>query len=104
MTVARLADRSAASAADEADGGAQDAGHVVSQSWDLGTARRAGLFPRSSAQLQLLTAFGGSGKIAAWCDSNDPYCASGINLEVHLTYLNRYQSAAASFVLSKIGG
>ncbi len=52
----------------------------------------------------LLTAFGGSGKIAAWCDANDPYCASGVNLEVHLTYLDRYQNAAASFVLSKIGG
>jgi acetylxylan esterase len=81
-----------------------DPGHVVSQPWDLGTATRAGLFPRSAAQLQLLTAFGGSGKIAAWCDANDPYCASGANLEVHLTYLDRYQNAAASFVLSKIGG
>jgi hypothetical protein len=81
-----------------------DPGHVVGRSWDLGTATRAGLFPRSSAQLRLLTAFGGSGKIAAWCDANDPYCASGVNLTVHLTYLNRYRSAAASFVLSKIGG
>jgi acetylxylan esterase len=81
-----------------------DPGHVVGQSWDLGTATRAGLFPRSSAQLKLLTAFGGSGKIAAWCDANDPYCASGANLTVHLTYLNRYQNAAASFVLGKIGG
>ena len=81
-----------------------DPGHVVGQSWDLGTATRAGLFPRSSAQLKLLTAFGGSSKIAAWCDANDPYCASGANLEVHLTYLNRYQNAAASFVLGKIGG
>ena len=81
-----------------------DPGHVVGQSWDLGTATRAGLFPRSSAQLKLLTAFGGSSKIAAWCDANDPYCASGVNLEVHLTYLDRYQNAAASFVLGKIGG
>ena len=81
-----------------------DPGHVVGQSWDLGSATRNGLFPRLSAQLGLLTAFGGSGKIAAWCDANDPYCASGVNLEVHLTYLNRYQNAAASFVLSKIGG
>ncbi len=81
-----------------------DPGHVVSQSWDLGTATRNGLFPRSTSQLRLLTAFGGSGKISAWCDSADPYCASGSNLEVHLTYLNRYQNAAASFVLSKIGG
>jgi hypothetical protein len=81
-----------------------DPGHVVGQSWDLGTATRGGLFPRSSSQLTALSAFGGSGKIAAWCDSNDPYCASGANLTVHLTYLNRYQNAAAQFVLGKIGG
>ena len=36
--------------------------------------------------------------------SKSPDFASGINLEVHLTYLNRYQSTAARFVLSKIGG
>jgi hypothetical protein len=81
-----------------------DPGHVVGQPWDLGTATLNGLFPRSKSQLQLLSAFGGSSKIAAWCDFNDPYCASGTDLNVHLTYLNRYQNAAASFVLSKIGG
>lgn len=81
-----------------------DPGHVVGQSWDLGSATRNGLFPRGSAPLQLLSAFGGSSKIAAWCDFNDPYCAGGINLSVHLTYLNRYQNAAANFVLTKIGG
>jgi acetylxylan esterase len=81
-----------------------DPGHVVSEPWDLGTSTRNGLFRRSPAQLQLLSAFGGSSKISAWCDANDPYCASGSNLEVHLTYLDRYQNAATSFVLSKIGG
>jgi cutinase len=81
-----------------------DPGHVVNQPWDLGTATLNGLFPRSSSQLQLLSAFGGSSKIAAWCDAGDPFCASGANLNVHLTYLNRYQNAAASFVLSRIGG
>jgi acetylxylan esterase len=80
-----------------------DPGHVVNQPWDLGTATRNGLFPRSTSQLQLLSAFGSS-KIASWCDSGDPFCASGANLSVHLSYLNRYQNAAASFVLSKIGG
>jgi acetylxylan esterase len=80
-----------------------DPGHVVSQPWDLGTATLNGLFPRSSAELKLLSAFGSS-KIDAWCDSGDPFCASGIDLETHLTYLDRYQNAAASFVLSKIGG
>ena len=68
------------------------------------TSTRNGLSPRSSAQTSLLTASGGSSRTAAWCDANDPYCASGINLTVHLTYLNRYQNAAASFVLSRIGG
>lgn len=81
-----------------------DPGHVVNQPWDLGTATLNGLFPRSASQLMLLSAFGGSSKIASWCDSGDPYCASGFNLNVHLTYLNRYQNAAASFVLGKIGG
>lgn len=62
------------------------------------------MLPRGSAQVTLLAAFGGRSKIAAWCDSGDPYCASGNKLMVHLTYLDRYQDAAASFVLSKIGG
>ena len=81
-----------------------DPGHVVGQPWDLGTATVKGLFPRGTSQLQMLSAFGGSAKIAAWCDSNDPFCASGANLTVHLTYLDRYQNAAATFVLSKVGG
>lgn len=81
-----------------------DPGHVVGQPWDRGTAFLNGLFPRSRSQLQLLSAFGGSGKIAAWCDFNDPFCADGVDLVTHLTYLNRYQDAAASFVLGKIGG
>jgi hypothetical protein len=81
-----------------------DPGHVVNQPWDLGTATANGLFPRGNSQLRLLSVFGGSSKIAAWCDSGDPFCASGGNLNVHLTYLNRYQNAAANFVLGKIGG
>jgi acetylxylan esterase len=81
-----------------------DPGHVVNQSWDLGTATSNGRFPRTAAQLQLLTSFGGGNKIAAWCDSGDPFCAGGGNLQVHLTYLNRYQNNAANFVLGKIGG
>lgn len=81
-----------------------DPGHVVGQPWDRGTAFLNGLFPRGRSQLQLLSAFGGSGKIAAWCDFNDPFCSGGIDLITHLTYLDRYQNAAASFVLGKIGG
>jgi hypothetical protein len=79
-----------------------DPRHVPNQAFDLGTSRRNGRFPRSSAQLQVLSGF--ASRISAWCDSNDTFCDSGFSTQVHLTYLNRYQNAAASFVLGKIGG
>jgi hypothetical protein len=47
---------------------------------------------------------GFASRIHAWCDASDTFCSSGNSTQVHLTYLNRYQSAAASFVLGKIGG
>jgi hypothetical protein len=79
-----------------------DPRHVVNQAFDLGTSRRNGLFPRSSTQLQVLSGF--APKIEAFCDSNDEFCDSGFSLQVHLTYLDRDQNAAAQFVLGKIGG
>jgi acetylxylan esterase len=79
-----------------------DPRHVPNQSFDLGTSTRNGRFPRSSTQLSVLAGF--ASRIAAWCDANDTFCDSGNSLNVHLTYLNRYQNAAASFVLGKIGG
>lgn len=81
-----------------------DPGNIVRQAWDLGTdTARNGLFPRSSSQLQVLTNFGAGTKARSWCDTGDPFCASGNNLNTHLTYLNRYQNAAASFVIGRIG-
>jgi hypothetical protein len=79
-----------------------DPRHVTNQAFDLGTSRRNGLFPRTSAQLQVLSGF--AAKINAYCDTNDEFCDSGTSLNVHLTYLDRYQNAAAQFVLGKIGG
>ncbi|HEU4734030.1 MAG TPA: cutinase family protein [Kofleriaceae bacterium] len=79
-----------------------DPRHVVNQAFDLGTSRRNGLFPRTAAQLQVLSGF--APRIEAFCDSNDEFCDSGFSLQVHLTYLDRYQDAAAQFVLGKIGG
>jgi hypothetical protein len=81
-----------------------DPGHVVNQPWDLGSATQNGLFRRTSAQLRLLNTFGGSSKVHGWCDSGDPFCASGTNVEVHLAYVQRDQNAATSFVLGSIGG
>jgi len=80
-----------------------DPRHVINQAFDQGSSRRNGLFPRSAGQLQLLNAFG-AGKIQSFCDNGDSFCDSGNSVQVHLTYLNRDQNAAASFVLGKIGG
>jgi len=79
-----------------------DPRHVTNQAFDLGTSTRNGRFPRSATQLQVLSGF--ASRISAWCDANDTFCASGTSTQVHLTYLNRYQNTAASFVLGKIGG
>lgn len=79
-----------------------DPRHVVGQAFDLGTSNRNGLFPRTAGQLQTLSGF--AGRIQAYCDSGDEFCDSGLSLIVHLTYLDRYQNAAARFVLGKIGG
>lgn len=81
-----------------------DPGHVVGTSWDLGTSTTKGIFARNSTEDNAIQSFGGSSKISAWCDANDEFCSSGNSLQVHLTYLNRYQTAAENFVLGKIGG
>jgi acetylxylan esterase len=79
-----------------------DPRHVPNQAFNLGTATRNGRFPRSQTQLNVLAGF--ASRIAAWCDANDTFCDSGNSVNVHTSYLNRYQNAAANFVLGKIGG
>ena len=80
-----------------------DPRHVASgANFNAGTATRSGRFPRSTAQVNALNAF--SPRIRSWCDRNDTFCAGGFSTNVHLTYLDRYQNAAASFVLNLIGG
>jgi acetylxylan esterase len=81
-----------------------DPGHVTKQPWDLGTSTTNGIFPRNSSEDSAIASFAGGTKIAAWCDANDEFCSSGNSLQVHLTYLNRYQTAAEDFVLNLIGG
>jgi len=85
--------------------GLGDPRNIVKQPWGLGTATTTnGRFPRSSSQLQALTNFGAATSTRSWCDTGDPFCAGGNNLNTHLTYLNRYQNAASSFVIGRIGG
>jgi cutinase len=80
-----------------------DPRHVANgPNFNAGTSRTNGLFPRSGTQVNALNAF--SPRIRAWCDANDEFCSSGASLNVHLTYLNRYQGAAEQFVLGRVGG
>jgi hypothetical protein len=79
-----------------------DPRHVINQSFDQGTSTRNGQFPRSQTQLNVLAGF--ASRIHAWCDANDQFCDSGNSLNVHLTYLNRYQTAATNFVIGLVGG
>jgi len=78
-----------------------DPRHVVGQSFDVGTSFRNGLFPRLPSQEYSSTL---QPRIQSFCDFNDPFCDSGFDTTVHLTYLERYQNQAAQFVLQQIGG
>jgi hypothetical protein len=81
-----------------------DPSHVTGQKWDLGTSTTNGIFPASASQDAARTSFDANGIVAGWCDANDEFCSSGNSLQVHLTYLNRYQTAATNFVVKEIGG
>lgn len=78
-----------------------DPRHVPGQPFDRGTSLRAGLFPRQPNQQYSATL---QPRILSFCDFNDPFCDSGLDLTVHLTYLDRDQNTAAEFILTQIGG
>ncbi|KAF4617857.1 hypothetical protein D9613_005722 [Agrocybe pediades] len=78
-----------------------DPRHVPGLSFDRGTSLRAGLFPRLANQQYSATL---QPRILSFCDFNDPFCDSGADVEVHLTYLDRDQNTAAQFILNQIGG
>lgn len=78
-----------------------DPRHVPFQSFDRGTSLRNGLFPRLASQQYSSTL---QPRIRSFCDFDDPFCDSGVDTLVHLTYLDRYQDQAAQFILQQIGG
>ncbi|GAA5924652.1 hypothetical protein JCM10213_000407 [Rhodosporidiobolus nylandii] len=70
---------------------------VPGKSYDVGTSRTAGIFPRGSTSCfdQIAS------KIQSYCDTGDEFCASGASLQVHLSYVTKYGEQAASFVVGK---
>jgi acetylxylan esterase len=76
-----------------------DPRHLPNKSFDKGTASGStGLFPRPSNE----SIDGFASILQSYCDTGDPFCAGGNNLNVHLTYDSRYDTSAASFVKGKL--
>jgi acetylxylan esterase len=76
-----------------------DPRHLPNLSFDKGTAVNVtGLFPRLASQS--LSAFASS--IQSYCDTGDPFCASGNNLGAHLDYTTKYDTAATTFVVGRL--
>jgi hypothetical protein len=78
-----------------------DPRRMPGESFDLGTDPGAkGIFPRLSSPNQSLKGF--SSLIQSYCDTGDPFCASGNNLGAHLKYPEKYNSAASTFVKKQL--
>jgi acetylxylan esterase len=76
-----------------------DPRRIPNQSFDVGTDKGAtGLFPRLSSQL--LTAF--APDIQSYCDTGDPFCAKGFNLNAHLDYVEKYDKTADKFIIGRL--
>jgi acetylxylan esterase len=76
-----------------------DPRRIPGLSFDVGNDPGAtGLFPRPASES--LSSF--ASKFQSYCDTGDPFCASGFNLAAHLDYTTKYNSAASSFVKGKL--
>ncbi|KAF8151721.1 cutinase [Crassisporium funariophilum] len=78
-----------------------DPRHNPGKSYDEGTSRRSGLYPRLASQEYSATL---QPRINSFCDNGDTFCDSGLSVAVHLSYLDRYQDDAVNFILAQIGG
>ncbi|GAA5911605.1 hypothetical protein JCM8208_005689 [Rhodotorula glutinis] len=72
---------------------------VPGQSYNAGTSTRQGIFPRPSSGLQCLNTF--ASRTRSYCDANDSVCASGFSTLVHLSYVAKYGTQAAAFIVNK---
>jgi hypothetical protein len=76
-----------------------DPRHLPNLSFDVGTDPGAtGIFPRLANQS--LVPF--ASDIQSYCDTGDPYCAKGNNLQAHLDYVEKYDKAADQFLVGRL--
>jgi len=76
-----------------------DPRHTSSESYKQGTARGNGLFPRTL----LMSCERFASKFRSYCDTGDTFCDSGLDSNAHMIYVDKYGTAAAQWLLSKIG-
>lgn len=77
-----------------------DPRYLPNKSFNAGTSKTKGLFPRGNdALLDPLAA-----RIQSFCDIGDTFCAGGNSIAVHLSYTGKYNNVAEKFVLGRIGG
>ncbi|KAL2878794.1 hypothetical protein SGCOL_006023 [Colletotrichum sp. CLE4] len=77
-----------------------DPSHVTGQPFDQGTSQKDGIFPRT----KMAGCDAVSSKMASFCNSGDPFCDSGADIQVHLSYVQSDGDAATKFIMSKVGG
>ncbi|KXS95325.1 hypothetical protein AC578_5267 [Pseudocercospora eumusae] len=66
------------------------------QAYSAGTSTRDGIFARQGSSAAL-NAY--AGILRSYCDEDDPFCASGHNLNVHHATVQKYMQAATDFVV-----
>jgi len=76
-----------------------DPTHVPGLGQNVGSSTKNGIFPYVNSACNGSTAFNKS-----FCDSNDKFCDSGNNIQVHISYIKEYGTQAAEFVEGKVNG
>ncbi|KAK2000719.1 cutinase [Colletotrichum falcatum] len=73
-----------------------DPSHVNGEPYNQGTSQNNGLFPRTKG------CKGVANKMVSFCNTGDPFCDGGRNLQVHLRYVQSNGEAANKFIMSKV--
>ncbi|KAL2070109.1 hypothetical protein VTL71DRAFT_14789 [Oculimacula yallundae] len=73
-----------------------DPSHIPNQVYNVGTSTKNGIFVRPNAATCL-----GKQYTQNYCDTGDVYCDSGNIASVHTSYVSKYGSQAASYIVTK---
>lgn len=78
-----------------------DPTHIPGLPQDVGNSTKAGIFPRmnSASTCPQLATIGQS-----YCNDNDRFCDSGNSTAVHVAYVKQFGTAAAEYIVTKMGG